>query len=131
MRDIRPEGDFVVNGNFSVNEGSQNEFIPFEQMNVEQLKYSLSHHQKLAKDERSRINTISFRLLGVALVVGLVLSVWYFINGGIDNAMFLIGLVGIGMPVMLALKNGERRSDFEQRQINTIDYLLTLIRERG
>lgn len=131
MRDIRPEGDFVVNGDFTVDEGSQSESIPFEQMNAEQLKYSLRHHQKLAKEERSRINKISFGLLGVALVVGLALSLWYFINDGVDNAMFLIGLVGIGIPVMLAIKNGEQKSAFEQRQINTINYLVVLIRERN
>ncbi|MGY6555164.1 MAG: hypothetical protein ACXIUM_11665 [Wenzhouxiangella sp.] len=131
MRDIRPEGDFVVNGDFTVNEGSQSEYVPFEQMNAEQLQYSLRHHQKLAREERSRINKISFSLLGFALVVGLALSLWYFINDGVDNAMFLIGLVGVGMPVMLAIKNSEQKSAFEQRQINTINYLVALIRERS
>ncbi|AKG68552.1 Uncharacterised protein [Serratia fonticola] len=130
MRDIRPEGDFIVNGDFTVNEGSQSEYIPFEQMNVEQLNHSLKLHQKLAKEERSRIDKISFRLLGIALFFGLALSLWSFINDGVDGAMFLIGLVGIGMPVMLALKNGEQQSAFEKRQINTINYLATLIRER-
>ncbi len=103
MRDIRPEGNLVVNGDFTVNEGSQNEFIPFEKMNVEQLQYSLKHHQKLAKEERTRINKISFGLLGIALVFALALALWYFINDGIDNAMFLIGLVGIGMPDCITL----------------------------
>lgn len=49
MRDIRPEGDFIVNGDFTVNEGSQSEYIPFEQMNVEQLNHSLKLHQNWPK----------------------------------------------------------------------------------
>ena len=130
MRDIRPDGDFVVNGDFTVNEGVQNNYIPFEQCNLEQLQTAMQHHQNLAREERKRINSISFTLLGVAIVVGLVLAGWYFVNGGIDNAMFLIGLIGIGMPVLLAIKNGEQRSEFEQRQINTVNNIYTLIRER-
>lgn len=131
MRDICPEGNFVVNGNFTVNESTKNGFIPFEQMNIEQLQYSLNHHQKLAKEERSRINKISFRFLLVALVVGLILSLWYFIHGSIDKATFFIGVVGIGIPVILAIGKAQQTSAFEQRQINTINYLLTLVRERS
>ena len=129
MRDVRPEGDFVVNGNFTVNEGNQNNFIPFEQMNLEQLQSSLKHHQNLENEERSKINGIAYKLVGFALFVGLILAIWYFVKGGVDNAMFLVGLVGIGVPVLLALKTGEKRTDFEQRQINTIKYISTLIRE--
>jgi len=68
--------------------------------------------------------------LGVAIVVGLILAGWYFINGGIENAMFVIGTIGVGMPVLLAIKNGEQRTEFEQRQINTVNNIYTLIRER-
>lgn len=130
MRDIRPEGDFVVYGDFTVNEGDRTEFVPFEQMHVGDLQKALSHHQKPASEERTRINRISYRLLGFAIVVGLCVAVWYFINGGVDNAMFLVGLAGIGAPVALAIKNGEQQSEFEQRQINTVNYLMYLIRER-
>lgn len=131
MRDIRPRGDFVVNGDFTINEGDQSGFIPFEKMDVEQLQYYLRHHQKLAKEERSRINRVSLYLLAIALVVGLILSLWHFINDGVDIAMYLVGLVGIGMPVMLAIKTSEQKSRFEQRQINTINHLVDLIRERS
>jgi len=130
MRDIRPDGDFVVNGDFTVNEGDQNNYIPFEQCNLEQLQVAMQHHQNLAQEERKRINSISFKFLFVAIVVCLILAGWYFINGGIDNAMFIIGIIGVGMPVLLAIKNGEQRSEFEQRQINTVNNIYTLIRER-
>jgi len=129
MRDIRPEGDLIVNGDLTVNEGDQGGFIPFEEMNREQLQGSLQHHQKLAKQERSRINNFSFKLLGVAIIIGLILSVWYFINDGLEDAMFFIGLIGVGMPIALAVKGAEQRSEFEQRQINTVNYIITLIRE--
>jgi len=131
MRDIRPEGDFVVQGDFTVNEGNEEEYVPFEKMNAEQLRHFMDHHQKLRQEERSEINNRSFFLLGVALAVGVILSVWYFLNGKAESAMYLIGLVGIGMPVWLAIKNGERVTPFEQRQINTVNYLRTLIRERS
>jgi len=129
MRDFTNGGD--INGDVTINENNHNNgYMLFEEMNVEQLQNSLQHHQGLASEERSKINKISFYLLGFALVVGAVLSIWYFINGGVANSMFMIGIVGIGMPVLLAIKNGERRSTFEQGQINTINNLITLIRER-
>ena len=130
MRDIRPEGDFVVQGNFTVNEAPQEEFVPFDQMGIEDLRANLEHHSQLARDERSRINSISFKLLGFALLVATVLSVWYFIAGKTDLAMFLVGIVGIGMPAILAIKNGEKQSEFELRQRNTLRYISNLIRER-
>ena len=130
MRDISLDGDFVVNGDFTVNEGDQNNYIPFGQCNLEQLQMAMQHHRNLASEERKRINSISFKLLYVAIFVGLVLASWYFINGGIENAMFIMGFVGVGMPVLLAIKNRAQRSEFEQRQINTINNIYTLIRER-
>jgi hypothetical protein len=128
MRDFTNGGD--INGDVTINETNNNGYISFEEMNVDQLQYSLNHHQKLASEEREKINKVSFYLLGFSLLVGGILSIWYFINGGIANSMFFIGIVGVGMPVLLAIKNGERRSVFEQRQINTINNLITLIRER-
>lgn len=130
MRDIRSEGDFVVNGDFTVNEGEQNDYIPFELCSLEQLQVAMQHHQNLAREERKRINNISYKFLGAAIVVGLIFAGWYFINGGIDKAMFIIGVVGVGMPAFLAFKNAEHHSEFEQRQINTVNNIYTLIRER-
>ena len=130
MRDIRPTGDFVVHGDFTVNEAPQEQFIPFDQMGIEDLRANLEHHNRLAKDERSRINSISLKLLGFSLFVATVLSIWYFIAGKTDLAMFLVGIVGVGMPAVLAIKNGEKQSEFELRQLNTVRYISHLIRER-
>jgi len=130
MRDIRTEGNLIVNGDFTVNDNSQTNYIPFEQCTVEQLQQALKHHERLASKERTRINRIAFKFLGIALFVGAFLAIWYFIAGQVQNAMFLIGLVGIGAPVALAIKTGERRSTFEQRQLNTIAHINTLLRER-
>ena len=74
MRDIRPEGDFVVQGDFTVNEAPREEYIPFDQMEIEDLRANLKHHNQLAIEERRQINSISFKLLGVALLVAAVLS---------------------------------------------------------
>lgn len=130
MRDIRPEGDFVVQGDFTINEALQKTVIPFDQMGIEDLRANLEHHNQLARDERRRINSISFKLVGAALLVAAVLSVWYFIAGKTELAMFLIGFIGIGMPVVLAIQNGEKQSEFELRQLNTVRRISHLIRER-
>ena len=131
MRDIRPEGDFVVQGDFTVNEAPREEYIPFDQMEIEDLRANLKHHNQLAIEERRQINSISFKLLGVALLVAAVLSAWYFVAGKTDLAMFLVALVGIGMPIAIAIKNVENQSEFELRQLNTVRYLSHLIRERA
>lgn len=131
MRDIRPERDFVVQGDFTVNEAPREEYIPFDQMEIEDLRANFKHHNQLAIEERSRINSISFKLLGVALLVAAVLSAWYFVAGKTDLAMFLVALVGIGMPIAIAIKNVESQSEFELRQLNTVRYLSHLIRERA
>jgi hypothetical protein len=130
VRDIRPEGDFVVQGDFTVNEAPQEKFVPFDRMGLDDLRANLEHHNQLARDERGRFNGISFKLLGVALLVGTVLAIWYFIAGRLDSAMFLVGLVGVGMPVFLAINNGEQQSEFELRQLNTVRYISHPIRER-
>jgi hypothetical protein len=130
MRDIRPEGNIIVGGNFTINEGDQNSFIPLELCDVDQLKQALLHHRKLAKGERKRINKISFYFLCVALIIGPALALWYFFNGAFNNAMFVSGLAGVIMPVALAIMKWMNQTVFEQRQLNTIDYINTLIRER-
>jgi hypothetical protein len=128
MRDFTNGGD--INGDVTITESNPNGYMKFEDMNVEQLQHSLNHHSNLAREERANNNVFSYVLLGIALFVAFFLSVWYLINGNINNSMFLLGVVGIGVPIFGALKNSEHQSIFERRQINTINYLATLIRER-
>ncbi|UKE73351.1 hypothetical protein [Xanthomonas graminis] len=130
MRDIRPEGDFVVQGDFNLNEGSQAAYVPFEQMGLDDLRANLEHFSKLAREERRRINGISFKLLAVAAAAATALSIWYFIAGKTELAMFLVAIIGVGMPVVFAIKTAEAQSDFEARQLNTMRLLTHLIRER-
>jgi hypothetical protein len=127
MRDFNNSGE--VNGDVIIN-SSNNGYIKFEEMNLEQLRQSLGHHQNLEKGERARRIGISLKLLVIPLIVGVLVSIWYFINGGPENAMYLISLVGVLAPLYLSFTNIEKRSDFEIRQINTINYLVSLIRER-
>jgi len=129
MAQIEAGGDIISGRDIIVNEVNNN-FVPFEQCNVEQLQNALCHHKNLAQQERKRINKMAFKILGLAVLSGLGISIWYVFNGGIDKAMFLVGLAGIVVPIMLAIKNGIEPSEFEQRQINTVKYINTLIRER-
>lgn len=130
MRDIRTEGNFVVQGDFTVNEAPGQAYVPFDQMGFEDLRLHFEHHSQLAREERRRINNIAFKLFGIALAVATVLSIWYFLAGKTDLAMFIVAIVGVAMPVALAIKTGETQSEFELRQLNTMKYLSHLIRER-
>lgn len=98
MRDIRPEGDFIVQGDFKVNESPQHEYVPFEQMGLTDLRANLAHFTKLANEERTRISKISLTLFAVAVVVGLALSIWYFFAGKTELAMLVVAIIGVCVP---------------------------------
>jgi len=131
MAYIKAGGDISAGGNITVIGNSQEEYKPFEQCNVDELKAARLHHLKHAQAERSRINRIAFGILAVAIGVGIILAVWWQLLGDFNNSMFMVGLLGVMLPVALAIQVGNRRSDFELRQLNTVKYIETLLRERG
>ena len=130
MRDIRSKRDVVIHGGIIVNEAPQGQVDQFDQMKIEELRANLEHHTQLAKNERNRINGISFKLMGFALFVLTALSIWYVIAGNMDLAMYWIGLLGVFMPFFLAIKYGQKQSKFELSQLNLVQKISHKIRER-
>jgi len=129
MRDFINNGG--VHGDVTINEGHPNGNMRFEEMNAEQLRPHLNHHRELAQEERERLNKPVNFLLGISLIFGLVVAVWYFINGGFNESMVTLSFVGVGMPLFIVCAVGDKKSEFEIRQINTVNYIITLIRERA
>ena len=127
MRDFTNGGD--INGDVTINEGDQVTYKSLDQCTPEELRHEYRHRENLARQERTRINGFALFFIKIAVVVGICLSIWYAISGNFSNAMFLIGLVGVGMPVIVAIKAGEQQSEFEQRQLNTMKYINTRLRE--
>ena len=130
MAYIKAGGDIVAGGDITVIDGSQTVCKSFEQCTPNELLQALEHHKSLAADERSRINKKSFRFFAIAACFGVGLASWRLLVGDYNTAMYIIGMVGIIVPLLLAVQIQQRRTPFEQRQLNTIDYLKTLLRER-
>lgn len=129
MRDFKNGGD--INGNVTINEVEQVTYKSLDQCTPEELRQEYLHRESLAQQERKRINRFAFFFIKIAIVVGIALSIWYAISGNFNNAMFMIGLAGIGMPVAIAIKTGEQKTEFELRQLNTMRYIKTRLREIG
>lgn len=120
-----------IHGNVNINDNSSNsEYKLLINCSNEELEQEESHRKELLSDERSKKNAITLRLLGIAATLLLAAAGWYYIKGAIDIASLIVGAAGV-LVGLGTLQNADKPTDFEQRQIATIQEIRTLLRERG
>jgi len=127
MRDFN-SGD--IHGDVNINDHSSTPYKLLIHCSVEELLEDERHRKALLEKEQEARRTRVYSLLGIAVLVGLVASGWFFVMGRMDTVTFVLGGVAL-IVAYVAAKGSDARTDFEQRQINTLREIHTLLRERG
>ncbi|MFW1761033.1 hypothetical protein [Acinetobacter calcoaceticus] len=128
MRDFN-SGD--IHGDVQINDNSNNtKYKLLIHCTPEELIQEESHRKALLSDERSRKNRTNFRFFGLAIFLLFIASCWYWIQGAVDIASLVIGMAGVFVG-MRTLQVADIPTDFEKRQLLTLQEISNLLRERG
>lgn len=129
MRDFKANGDIKIEGNVVINDYSSQEHKPLVQCNIEELEAEQYQRQNLLKEERIRERNISFNFVKFAVIVGLALSLWYMVSGESNIAMYIIGIFGVLVPILVSIMDREP-TDFENRQLKVLQEIEYLLMEK-
>lgn len=130
MRDFKANGDINVNGDIVINDYSSQQHKPLVQCNVEELENEQAHRFKLLKDEKKRKRNESFGYVKFSFFVGIALSLWFLLAGESNIAMYIVGIVGVIIPLFAAKSTSEETTEFELRQLEVLKEIEYLLRER-
>lgn len=131
MEDFRAGRDINVGGNVTITNEANHQPKLLSLCTNEELRAERTHRQKLLLQERYRKNSVGLTLLGVAVAVGVALYLYNEFIGSAGLANLVIGALGVAFPVVLALKGWEQQTQFEARQLATLNEIAMLLRERG
>jgi hypothetical protein len=118
-------GDVTINDN-----SSNNEYKLLANCSNEELRYEEKHRRALLNKERSRKYNIFWKSLAFSAILLLVAACYFYILDEMNTVTLAIGAAGI-MIGMASLKQSDIVTNFEQRQIATLNEIHTLLRERG
>ena len=127
MRDFK-SGD--IHGDVNINDGSSTSYKLLIHCSATELLDEERYRRSLLDREQSTRWGRVYKLLGVAVLAGLVAAVWLFLEGRMDAVTLVLGLFALVVGYA-AVKGSTIRTDFEQRQIDALQEIHTLLRERG
>ncbi|MDK9723146.1 MAG: hypothetical protein OEL53_18440 [Rhodospirillales bacterium] len=129
MRDIKAGRDINVQGDVNF---VDNSFQPklLAACSIDELYIERRHRNQLLSRERSRIWKIAGVVWFASLVlIGIAATIFYF-QGKANLSSFVLGLAGLA-GVIAGAKATEKPSVFEQRQLDALEEIGLLLRERG
>jgi hypothetical protein len=114
-------------------ENIHDEFInkPFDKCSDDELTFDREHRRGLIEEESKSRMINALKLLGGSGFFALAIFIWYKINGGADLFMLPIGFATVVLPVLVAVKLMDGKSEFVLRQENTIREIGYRLKERG
>ncbi|PZS51088.1 hypothetical protein [Stenotrophomonas maltophilia] len=127
MRDFK-SGD--IHGDVNINDGSSTPYKLLIHCSATELLDEERYRRSLLDREQATRWGRVYKLLGVAVLAGLVAAVWLFLEGRMDAVTLVLGLFALVVGYA-AVKGSTIRTDFEQRQIDALQEIHTLLRERG
>lgn len=127
MRDFK-SGD--IHGDVNINDGSSTSYKLLIHCSATGLLDEERYRRSLLDREQATRWGRVYKLLGVAVLAGLVAAVWLFLEGRMDAVTLVLGLFALVVGYA-AVKGSTIRTDFEQRQIDALQEIHTLLRERG
>jgi len=131
MDDFKAGRDIKVDGDVNINNGSNDEYKLLLECTNDELHEERVHRTGVLKDEIKRKRKHILSLLKVALIVIVIIAAWYQLVGEIDLVMMIVAGMGVFLPIASAIKLSDRQTVFEIRQINALNEIAMLLRERG
>jgi len=118
-----------INGDVVINDNSTEHKLLIH-CSIEELVHEEKHRNEILGKERKRKNTVVYKFLGLSALLLLLAAGWFYIEGQMNLVSFLLGGAGVLMGYG-TLQQAEKSTDFEQRQIATLNEIHMILRERG
>lgn len=129
MRDVNAGRDINIDGDFVINDNSQQYKLLIHCTNEELLTEEPHRLQQLKEEQKSKLNRF-VGFIAFASTLAFVAGVWFWFQGKVDLFSLVTG--GAAFMVGLAsLKIYEHPTAFEQRQLSALSEINMLLRERG
>ena len=125
MRDFNARD---INGDVVINDNST-EYKQLIHCSNEELVDEENHRHKILRKERNRINKIQLKFLLFFVSLLGASALFYYIQAEINIVSTLLGFSGF-IGTMFTLRESDTRSEFEQRQIDALDEINMILRER-
>lgn len=127
MRDFS-SGD--INGDVTINDHSnQTHYKLLIYCDNEELLAEEVHRKKVLRKEQRRKSKVMFKILSGCGLLLLFSGGWYLFKGQLDMVSALSGLGGVIFS-FATLSGADTLNTFEKRQIDALDEINTLLRER-
>lgn len=127
MRDFS-SGD--INGDVTINDHSnQTNYKLLIHCDNEELLAEEMHRIKVLRKERRRKSKVMFKIFSGCGLLLLFAGGWYLLKGQLDMVSALSGLGGV-ILTFATLSGADTPNAFEKRQIDALDEINTLLRER-
>lgn len=129
MRDVNAGRDINVDGDFVVNDNSQ-QYKLLIQCTTEELLAEEPHRlQRLKEERKAKLNRF-LGFIAFAATLVFVAAVWYWFQGKMDQFSLVSGVAAF-MVALASLNIFERPTMFEQRRLAALAEINMLLRERG
>ena len=126
MRDFNAKN---IGGNVIINDSSS-EYKPLVQCSIEELLHEEMHRRSLLDKERSRKNRLFLWCIVAAILFLVAAYIWYQFKGEHSLGSSVIGVIGV-LIGFTTFSGSDYKSEFEKRQIATLNEINMILRERG
>jgi hypothetical protein len=129
MKDIRSGRDINVHGDLTINDNSS-EYKLIIHCNNNELFEEEKHRRKILRNERTAKFKRFIPIWATCAVALAFAALWYWLQGKMDLFSLLSGASGLIFGIS-SLSTYDKPNSFEQRQLDVLDEIHDLLRDRG
>ena len=129
MRDFNVGNDLHVKGDLHINDNSNQSKLLIDCSNNELFEERTHRKSLLSGERKSKWKRMAIAWLGIGCVLGIA-AIWFYYQGNPNLSSLVLGLGGFG-TAFASIKVLEQPTEFEARQIDALNEIRLILRERG
>lgn len=129
MRDFKAGRDINVEGDVHINDNSIQPKLLTVCTSEELFSERLHRQTLLSQERKAKWKRLAMSWIFIAVMLG-VTSLWFYFKGDTNFSSLVLGLGGLA-GCFASVKVLEKPNKFEARQIDALDEIKTILRERG
>ena len=106
------------------------EYKPLGQLSDDELIKEEKNRNSLLENERVDKHKNFLRTMAFAVILIIIAASWFFYKGDMNSMTFLLGAAGV-IVALVSIRNMDEPSEFEVRQVQALNEIHMLLRERG
>lgn len=129
MKDIKSGRDINIHGDLTINDNSS-EYKLLSHCNNNELVAEEKHRFQILSNERAAKFKRFIPIWSLCALALAFAALWYWLHGKMDLFSLLSGASGLILGLS-SVSTYEKPNTFEQRQINALEEINDLLRDRG